>query len=255
MRVARVAEIVASTLRQEILAGELHDGDGLPPLDRLVERFEVSPASIREAMRILETEGLVSVRRGSQGGAEVHRPEASSAGYMLSLVLESQRTRVADLTAALLEMELAVASACAVSDDRHETVVPALRDSLDRAAQPGGDGFGMGLVAFHGALTRECGNATLVLVVGALRDLWASQDLPWPHRVFHSELDDDSRARIVAAYRGVVDAIEEGDPSEASGRLRAIMSDPETGKAARRKNPVLRAVPPRKRSAATLRSR
>jgi DNA-binding FadR family transcriptional regulator len=243
---------VASALREEILAGELHDGDGLPPLDRLVERFEVSPASIREAMRILETEGLVSVRRGSQGGAEVHRPQARSAGYMLSLVLESQRTRVADLTAALLEMELAVASACAVSEDRMETVVPALRSALVGASQPGGVGFGMGLVAFHGALTRECGNATLVLVVGALRDLWASQDLPWPHRIYETELDDESRGRIIEAYRGVADAIEAGDPSEASGRLRAIMSDPETGRAARRKNPVLRAVPPRKRSTAEL---
>jgi DNA-binding FadR family transcriptional regulator len=253
VRVARVAEIVASTLRQEILAGELDDGDGLPPLDRLVERFEVSPASIREAMRILETEGLVSVRRGSLGGAAVHRPQASSAAYMLSLVLESQRTRVADLTAALLEMELAVASACAVSDDRAMKVVPALHDALAIAAQPGGESFGVGLVAFHGALTRDCGNATLVLVVGALGDLWASQDLPWPHRVFYTELNDKSRGRIIDAYRGVADAIEAGDPTEASGRLRAILSDPETRRSARGRNPVLRAVPPRKPSTTALR--
>jgi DNA-binding FadR family transcriptional regulator len=64
----RTAEIVADELRRQIIDGELSDGDLLPRQDILVEQFNVSLVSLREALRILETEGLVSVRRGNRGG-------------------------------------------------------------------------------------------------------------------------------------------------------------------------------------------
>ena len=74
----RIAESVAGELRARILAS---DGDyGFPTQDQLVTEFGVSYPSIREALRILETEGLVTVRRGKVGGAEVHRPDEISAG-------------------------------------------------------------------------------------------------------------------------------------------------------------------------------
>jgi GntR family transcriptional regulator, transcriptional repressor for pyruvate dehydrogenase complex len=243
MKVARVAELVASTLRQDIVSGDLGDGDRLPTLDRLVDRFQVSPASIREAMRILETEGLISVQRGKVGGAKVHRPRADRAAYMLGLVLESERVRVNDLTAALLELELACASCCANRSDRANSVVPILRDALGAAGSADDlELFGAGLVAFHSAITAECGNSTLVLTVGALGELWSEQALPWPHRVFDTQLDAAARKRIVAAYREVLAAIEAGDPSEAARRLRLILADPDPSTISRRRNPVLRAA-------------
>ena len=67
----RTAEIVADELRRQIIDGELVDGDLLPRQELLVEQFNVSLVSLREALRILETEGLVSVRRGNRGGAVV----------------------------------------------------------------------------------------------------------------------------------------------------------------------------------------
>src|ERR1700694_2827208 len=61
----RIAQIVADELRRQIIDGELADGDLLPRQELLVEQFNVSLVSLREALRILETEGLVSVRRGN----------------------------------------------------------------------------------------------------------------------------------------------------------------------------------------------
>src|SRR5918996_2342005 len=93
----RVAEMVADILRARIVDGALGDGDLLPKQDDLLEEFRVSRPSIREAMRILETEGLVSVRRGNIGGAEVHAPKPSNAAYMLGLVMQSKHVRLGDL--------------------------------------------------------------------------------------------------------------------------------------------------------------
>ena len=116
----RIAEIVAHELRRQIIDGELADGDLLPRQEVLVEQFNVSLVSLREALRILETEGLVSVRRGNRGGAVVHAPAKTSTAYMLGLLLQSESVEVADLGMALQELE------------------PGLRRAGGPAARPGG---------------------------------------------------------------------------------------------------------------------
>ncbi|WP_422331067.1 FadR/GntR family transcriptional regulator, partial [Rhodococcus sp. (in: high G+C Gram-positive bacteria)] len=63
----RIAETVAAEIRDHILAD---DDYRLPTQEQLVRDFGVSYPSIREALRILETEGLVTVRRGNVGGAD-----------------------------------------------------------------------------------------------------------------------------------------------------------------------------------------
>src|SRR5215471_10366507 len=101
----RIAEMIADSLRRRILEGELADGDVLPKVDDLLLEFPVSKPSIREAMRILETEGLISVRRGNVGRAVIHSPKPNTAGYILGMVLQMRRTRVTDLAEALAEFE------------------------------------------------------------------------------------------------------------------------------------------------------
>ena len=121
----RIAEIVADELRRQIIDGELADGDLLPRQEVLVEQFNVSLVSLREALRILETEGLVSVRRGNRGGAVVHAPAKASAAYMLgSAAAERLWSLVADLGTALQELEPICAALAAQRPDRADTLVP-----------------------------------------------------------------------------------------------------------------------------------
>ena len=95
VRRPRVAELVASTLRNRILSGDLRDNAALPKHDELFAEFGVSMPSIREALRILETEGLITVRRGARGGAIVHRPDPTTAGYVVGLLMQANRIDVA----------------------------------------------------------------------------------------------------------------------------------------------------------------
>ena len=68
IRQPRVAELVASRLRDDILTGRLTEGDVLPSQEALFAEFGVSPPAVREAVHILESDGLISVRRGNVGG-------------------------------------------------------------------------------------------------------------------------------------------------------------------------------------------
>src|SRR5256885_7189092 len=71
VRVPKAAELVAGHVRSQIVRGELSEGDALPPESALMEQFDISRPTLREAFRILESEGLITVRRGARGGARV----------------------------------------------------------------------------------------------------------------------------------------------------------------------------------------
>src|SRR6202165_2853661 len=96
LRQPRLAELVAESLRLRITSGVLQEGDLLPKLEELIEEFQVSKPSLREALRILETEGLITVRRGNVGGAIVHAPGRQDAGYTIGAVLDSRAGPLGD---------------------------------------------------------------------------------------------------------------------------------------------------------------
>src|SRR3979409_278065 len=97
VRVPKTAELVASNLRGQIVRGELKEGDALPPESALMEHFGVSRPTLREAFRVLESEALISVRRGAHGGARVHVPNGDVAARYAALVLEYRGTDLADI--------------------------------------------------------------------------------------------------------------------------------------------------------------
>src|SRR5580704_1284413 len=174
----RIAETVAAELRTRILAGDGTDDDRLPTQDQLVSEFGVSYPSIREAIRILETEGLVTVRRGNVGGAEVLRPDEASAAYHLGLALQGQRVNLGDLAAGLRLLEPLCAAECARRTDRATTVLPALETNIEASAQLVDDGVAFTKAAreFHDLLVAFSPNATVRHVIGSLVALCSAQE-------------------------------------------------------------------------------
>jgi DNA-binding FadR family transcriptional regulator len=170
--------MVASSLRNEILSGRLHEGDTLPRQEDLLADFKVSPPAVREALRILETEGLVSVRRGNVGGAVVHVPSSRGVAYMVSLVLQVQQTPIDDVGAALRDLEPLCASLCAARADRAETIVPALKAIIEQQTAQMDDPIRYNQLArqFHETVVAECGNETMILVIGSLESVWSAHE-------------------------------------------------------------------------------
>src|SRR4051794_2911660 len=97
VRVPKAAELVASDLRRQIIRRTLSAGDALPNETALMEVYDVSRPTLREALRILESEGLVSVKRGAHGGARVHLPDVSIAAKYAALLLQVRGTTIADV--------------------------------------------------------------------------------------------------------------------------------------------------------------
>jgi GntR family transcriptional repressor for pyruvate dehydrogenase complex len=193
LRQPRLAEVVAGDLRERIVTGVLEDGATIPKQEQLLAEFRVSPPVVREALRILENEGLVTVLRGKVGGAIVHRPQAMNMTHMLALVLRSRRATLRDVNQALCRLEGACAELCSIREDRETTVLPRLRATMDAAADAIDDPNEYTRLArqFHADIADTCGNETMTLVVGAVEALWSAHV--------------DSLARQPARYGAFVD--------------------------------------------------
>lgn len=209
-RPQRMGEVVANSLRDSILSGEI---TVLPRLEDLTEQFNVGPPAVREAMRILETEGLITMRRGNVGGAHVHLPTSDRVAYMVSLVLQSKSIEVRDVGAALRQLEPLCAAMCAARPDRNKTVVPALRELVAEQADAIGDGPRTREIIdrFHRGIVTGCGNETLVLMVGALELVWAGHASVVYDREEFDEPDFALWKASVRDHERLVETIAKGD--------------------------------------------
>ena len=97
VRAPKTAELVAKNLRRQIVRGELAEGYSLPSETSLMEFYGVSRPTLREALRVLEAEMLITIHRGSHGGARVHSPSGDLAARYAGLVLEHRNVSLADV--------------------------------------------------------------------------------------------------------------------------------------------------------------
>jgi DNA-binding FadR family transcriptional regulator len=176
-----VSEMVAAAIRERIVNGDLAEGSLLPAQDQLIAEFTVSRASLREALRILEAEGLIAVRRGARGGATVYSPSRTGTTHTLGVLMQFHRVTLGDLADAISEIEPLCAANAATREDRHTALVPTLVDLI--AQQEATIGNSVEFTAagrlFHEALVNGCGNKTLSLTAGALAGLWSVQECEW----------------------------------------------------------------------------
>ncbi|HET6966461.1 MAG TPA: FCD domain-containing protein [Acidimicrobiales bacterium] len=221
--------MIAAELRERILSGEIPDGGMVPKQEELLAEFQVSLPPIREALRILETEGLITVHRGNVGGAEVHRPEPSRTAYMVALVLQAGRVTLEDVLEALRRFEPSCAAACAGRPDRNETVVPALQDNIRRSRELIDDASAYAGLAreFHVQLVAGCGNATMSLMVGVLEALWTAHVTVLGREAAQLGSFSDRSVRLTSAreHERLCAAIEKGDARGAERLARDHFSE------------------------------
>lgn len=97
VRVPKVSERIADRFRSQIVRGEVLPGEMLAPEERMIEDLGVSRPTLREAFRILESEGLITVLTGARGGPQVRLPDLDVASRHIGLYLQTQGATLSDL--------------------------------------------------------------------------------------------------------------------------------------------------------------
>ena len=212
---------IADELRRRIVSGRFAEGDRLGREPELVERFGVSRPSLREALRILEAEGLISVVRGVQGGVVVHEPDHRLAARTAALVLQARNVSLADVHRARALLEPTVVRVVASSRARRAAAAALRRlcdDQTDLVQDP--DGFARANLRFHERLVALAGNLTLTIVAEMLNEIVSRAAVG--KVAARSSLA--TRRRGIRSQERLVSLIAAGKAAEAEAHWRAHMA-------------------------------
>ena len=87
---AKAAQVVAQQIKEAVLSGKLAIGDKLPRERNLIEQFGYSRSVVREALRLLEDDGLIALQAGRNGGAVVKSPDSRQIMSKFDMLLRLQ---------------------------------------------------------------------------------------------------------------------------------------------------------------------
>lgn len=218
IRSPKTAELVAGTLRRMVVDGQLKEGDFLPNEAELMSHFGVSRPTLREAVRVLESERLVEVRRGSRTGARVRVPGPEIVARPAGLLLELSGATIADVMVARSGIEpmavrlLADAATPEALDELESMLaedIPASWES-GRLAEVTGD--------FHRRMVELSGNATLTIIAGMLHEITVR------HTAFaikeRRQVSKADYEKLVRSYRRLLTLVRAGDGSAAEAHWR-----------------------------------
>ncbi|HET7089445.1 MAG TPA: FadR/GntR family transcriptional regulator [Anaerolineae bacterium] len=209
VQAVRASKDVVAQVEQAIFSGRLSPGDRLPSERELAEQFGLSRITVRDALRILESNGLIEIKVGASGGAFVREPNFDPLRNSLSSMLKFKKASILELAEARKVIETATAELAtqrATPEDLQalRSAVEAARQSLDT-----GDLYYMPhSVSFHIALAQAAKNSVLYLTVNSFRTLFFNvleQLLPTV----------DMAERAIEDHWAILQAIEAGDGARA----------------------------------------
>ena len=208
-RAEKVSEVVARSIVQDIASRDLQPGTMLPPESVMLERYRVGRASLREGLRILEIQGLITIKPGPGGGPVVGQANSRDFGRMATLHYQAVGATFRELVEARLIIEPLMAGLAAAT--RNRQLLDELRIMSDRTREGLQDDFEYSSSAsdFHGAMAGASGNRILDLFGKSLKDAYSE-------RIRSSFIFPlEARQRVQEDHEAIIAAIEEGDADKA----------------------------------------
>src|SRR6202022_3968338 len=212
--VPKASDVLARELRERILSGELTEGTALPPERELVKQTQMSRATVREALRILEVQNLVRVKAGRAGGAFVQRPTTKSMASSVILLIRGRRIKLVDL----METREALEPFCAelAARNRTEEDLTELDRANEAIADPEADleQFLQANLDWHvGVAVASHNRLSIGLMTALSQAIYAGTK----NAAF---VDTEVRAVTSRAHRAITTAIRDRDAMAAGRRMR-----------------------------------
>jgi GntR family transcriptional regulator, transcriptional repressor for pyruvate dehydrogenase complex len=214
---AKLSGQVARQIVNYIVDGGIEPGATLPPERVMLERFGVSRGTLREALRILEVHGVITLKPGPTGGPVVEPMSGRQLGVASTLHYHLAGATFRELWEARVTVEPVMARLAA--ERPSSQVRERLRHVMDRAQRaPGDHGYVEAASEFHTTLSSMTGNRILDLYAIAFSEIWNAnvRELIFP---------EHERGRVFEDHEAIANAVIAGDGELAERLMREHMSE------------------------------
>jgi DNA-binding FadR family transcriptional regulator len=214
----RLGEVLAERIENDIIEQGWPVGDVLGSEAELIEKYNVSRAVFREAMRIVDHHGVGEMRRGPGGGLVVAEPDLDAAVRTVSLHLQFQRLAPAEINEARMALELTavrLATERLTPDgaDRIRAHLDHELENIEHTRELGRRAGDLPTHDFHLLVADTTGNPAMRLFVQIAAEVTSLQSPP-------SESLERTAAEVHRAHSRIADAILQGDAAAAERRMR-----------------------------------
>ena len=218
LRQPRLADMIAERFRAQIMDGVLAPGERLPRQEALAVELGVSLVVVREALRMLEAQGLITVHRGKTGGATVRGPDRTALSAALATAAALARIPAGDVRSTVIALDGLCAETAAGQAGR-AALIARLNHSVDaQLSSTGEEGrFRRECGRFHAEISRGCGLEMLRAICDALDTAARGLGQAGTRRCEEPGLTPE---RVVTEHRQAVRAMAEGDGPAASAAAR-----------------------------------
>ena len=212
-RPPKAAMLVAQRIVRDVVRGGLRPGDLLPPERTMLETYETGRGTLREALRLLEFQGVIVLKPGPRGGPVLLDPDASHLASTVVLLMQLKEAPFRTIVEVRSALEPMISSLAAERISEESLVE--LGGTIDQMRENLGDqrSFLDANKRFHDIIAWSSGNALFGYIVDSLLGIMDGTilgiDYPSPRR-----------AAILKAHESIFEAIKARDEKESEARMR-----------------------------------
>jgi GntR family transcriptional regulator, transcriptional repressor for pyruvate dehydrogenase complex len=170
VRPDRISQTIVDQIKEAIFQKKIRTGDKLPSERQMMEQFETSRVTVREALKKLENSGILEIRRGTQGGAFVRDPDVTFVSNFLQDMFSMGNIRVFDLTEARMAVEpFSVKIATArITNDSLEAIKQNIKETRECLKGNQASDARLLTLEYHRIIAQASGNPVIFFMVDSI---------------------------------------------------------------------------------------
>ena len=210
----RISKAIADQIKDAIFQKIIGIGDKLPSERQLMEQFEASRVSVREALRALEYSGIVEIKRGAEGGAFIRDPNTKFVSNFLQDMFSMGKVKIFDLTEGRLAVEPFLAKVAterikASFLEQLKVIVQETKECLNKGNES--DARLLNL-EFHRLIAQASENPVMVFMIDSITDIMERNISSIP-------LSVESLKQTLQDHKKIYSAIKNRNPEKAQSAM------------------------------------